>query len=232
MKNTMKKILLFVLLLSILFVSISAISVGAYTDESNCLYKDKIFEILETKYPDMYDDYHREMSGYFDNPRDAYCYTEKFMYFSEEINSTETTPDYVMIEIFYCVVSDISVDSYIGDYAVVTGLYYPYVHGYMFYIPAENKLLTLEEAIDTELSGVEEALKTIPYNVALVGDCDGDFVLTIKDATCIQKRAAGLEYPKISLRDHNRLVYDFDKDEDVTIKDATAIQKNIAGLEY
>ena len=229
MKKSNIRILSFVLIVSILFVSFSAISVGAYTEEPSYMYKDKIFELLELKYPDLYNN---EASDDFENPSDSYCYSEEFMYYSEEKSSTETTPDYIMVDVYLCLVQTILVDSYIGDFAVVTGPYSPYIHGYMFYIPAENKLLTLEEAIATELNGIEEGMKTIPYSIAKVGDCDGDFELTIKDATCIQKCVAGLKYPKVSLGDYNRLVYDFDKDEDVTIKDATAIQKYIAGLEY
>lgn len=206
----MKKILSLTLVLILVFsvcVSVSA--------QESFIYEDEVIALLELDYP-----------------REEYCYSEKFFYYGENATADEATPDYVMVLVHYACIVEIHEQSYIGDYVVSTAPYSPYLHGYHFYIPAEDKLLTLEEAITSDLEGVEEALKKISHSVALVGDCDSDFELTIKDATCIQKYIAGLDTPNCALYDYEYLVYDFDKDADVNIKDATAIQKHIAGLEY
>lgn len=206
----MKKILSFTLML-LMMLSL-CVSVSA---QESSIYEDKVYELLQLDYP-----------------REEHCYEECFFYYGEDSTADEATPDYVLVLVHYALVSDIQVQSHIGKYIVSTGPYSPYLHGYHFYLPEEHRILALEEAITSELAGVEEGLKSIPYSVALAGDCDGDFALTIKDATCIQKRIAGLESPHHVLGDYNHLVYDFNGDGERNIKDATAIQKYIAGLEY
>ncbi len=63
--------------------------------------------------------------------------------------------------------------------------------------------------------------------LGFIGDADEDEVITIKDATAIQKHVAKLEL----LNENASLLADVDADENITIKDATAIQKHIAGLD-
>ncbi len=58
------------------------------------------------------------------------------------------------------------------------------------------------------------------------GDCDLDDVLTIKDATLIQKNLAGI----VELDEYEMFLADTDGDLSVTIKDTTAIQKALAGI--
>ncbi len=58
------------------------------------------------------------------------------------------------------------------------------------------------------------------------GDVDDDGIITVKDATAIQKYLAST----IGLDDYNLLCADFNKDGTVNITDATAIQKAIAGI--
>ena len=55
---------------------------------------------------------------------------------------------------------------------------------------------------------------------------DDDGIITVKDATAIQKYLAST----IGLDDYNLLCADFNKDGTVNITDATAIQKTIAGI--
>lgn len=59
------------------------------------------------------------------------------------------------------------------------------------------------------------------------GDSDGDRVITIKDATAIQKHIA----ESVTLFGSALLFADADEDEVITIKDATVIQKYIAGID-
>ena len=62
-----------------------------------------------------------------------------------------------------------------------------------------------------------------PYIEILLGDCDEDGAVTIKDATNIQKYL--VDY---NLETFNSLASDTDEDTIITIKDSTAIQKHLA----
>jgi hypothetical protein len=59
------------------------------------------------------------------------------------------------------------------------------------------------------------------------GDVNGDGVVSIKDATAIQKHAAMLE----QLPEEYREAADVNADDNINVKDASAIQKYIAGLD-
>ncbi len=59
-----------------------------------------------------------------------------------------------------------------------------------------------------------------PYIEIMLGDCDGDGYVSIKDATNIQKHLVGYE-----LDSFDSLAADADEDSSVSIKDSTAIQK-------
>lgn len=60
----------------------------------------------------------------------------------------------------------------------------------------------------------------------LYGDVNGDDIISIDDATLIQKYLVGLE----ELDKYQLIAADVDKDGKVTIKDATLIQKLLAGI--
>ncbi|MBQ2943150.1 MAG: leucine-rich repeat protein [Ruminococcus sp.] len=72
----------------------------------------------------------------------------------------------------------------------------------------------------------EMDFRFIDLKNGIVGDADADGVITIKDATVIQKYTASLEELTAATLDFT----DVDGDTDVNIKDATMIQKYIAGL--
>ncbi|MBQ4105762.1 MAG: dockerin type I repeat-containing protein [Clostridia bacterium] len=158
-----------------------------------------------------------------------YCYEELFEYHvTEQLNS-----DYVLIKAHESVVPDILVSSDFGGYRIITGSYSPYEHGYYIYIPASDKLYTLEEAYDADITDIEEAFRYLNGTaVVLMGDADGNFELNIKDATMIQKHVANL----VNLNEFHKESYigydacDFTDDCQLNIKDATAIQKHIAGI--
>ena len=59
----------------------------------------------------------------------------------------------------------------------------------------------------------------------LLGDADGDNLLTIFDATAIQRDLADLY-----VKTFNRKAADADQDNDITVLDATAIQRHLASL--
>ena len=60
----------------------------------------------------------------------------------------------------------------------------------------------------------------------MYGDVDGDYEITVKDATQIQKHLAGLVHLQESHSETDPV-----QDGEVNIKDATAIQKYVAGLD-
>lgn len=72
-----------------------------------------------------------------------------------------------------------------------------------------------------------EGTVTEPQKPLYLGDADCDYYVNVKDATTIQKSAAGL----LTLSERDALCADVNKDNDVDVKDATAIQKYSAGLE-
>ncbi len=158
-------------------------------------------------------------------------YNETFRYYSDSASIEEATPDYVMAIAFFNPVPDILVHSYFGEYVISTGPYSPYRHGYHIYVPAEDKVYTLEDAYNSGVSGIEEALKSLSAQIAIVGDCDANHKINVKDATYLQKHIAELDVPSHSFWEPE-LVFDYNKDKNVNIRDATAIQKHIAGLPY
>ena len=70
------------------------------------------------------------------------------------------------------------------------------------------------------------AAESDPDSSAIVGDVDGDGLVTVVDATLIQKYAARLE----NLSSAQLAVADTTKDGSVNVKDATQIQKLVARL--
>lgn len=61
----------------------------------------------------------------------------------------------------------------------------------------------------------------------ILGDANGDNLITIADATLIQKFAAGLD----TVADKYIRAADVDGNGEINIKDATLIQKYIAGIQ-
>lgn len=158
---------------------------------------------------------------------------------TDEASTDERIPDFVLAHISSPFIGEVMTYGVFGDYIVGGGgCYEPYCLAYHIYIPSTGEILTLREAWNSELEGIEEAVSVIGY---LIGDADGDGKLTVKDATHIQKVKAGL------LRDRFEMfflmredgtepdachVFDFNRDRKVDVKDATAVQKCIAGIEY
>ena len=61
----------------------------------------------------------------------------------------------------------------------------------------------------------------------MLGDANGDNLITVADATLIQKSAAGLD----TIADKYIKAADVDGNGEINIKDATFIQKYIAGIQ-
>ncbi len=112
-----------------------------------------------------------------------------------------------------------------GDYIVVHHeIDACYGISHYVYVPSEQKVYTLSEAWE------KEDLDLIPaFESGMVGapkgDADEDGILTIKDATYIQKHLANIK----GYRNSNYYM-NCDDEFTITIKDATAIQKKLAGI--
>ena len=83
----------------------------------------------------------------------------------------------------------------------------------------------LKKALDALDKAIEDATKAEDPDVVL-GDADGDKVLTPKDAAQILKAYAQL----VTLTDAQKKAADFNKDGNVDAKDALAILKSLAGI--
>lgn len=80
-----------------------------------------------------------------------------------------------------------------------------------------------------------ELMKKDNFNtVTMLGDCDFDRTLTIKDATILQRVISGLEqenqFMNFGTLNFSGSAYDYNQDGSVDIKDVTTIQKVLADL--
>ena len=157
-----------------------------------------------------------------------YHYEELFLVTTDEEGAT---PDYVLIEIGQGAIYEGAHIEVIGDYVVSTRTNYQ-SGALPYYVYLKNgELLTLREAADRGLTVIEDAVWNSDIPCALKGDADGDGVLTVKDATYLQKKLADFRLTPAHTFDMAEVVEDFDEDKKLTVKDATAIQKKIAGFE-
>lgn len=165
-------------------------------------------------------------------------YRELYRYFSDPLNST-ATPDYVLIEAYANEIGEVCSARMAGDYVLrFDGNYLPATYGYLIYRPKHNQVLSLEEALDSRIQGVEKVF-TEGYAGELLGDVNYDRKLNIKDATLIQKAVAGLaqiENNEIKGFMYDRItnlpayIGDFNVDRKMNVRDATAIQKKLANF--
>ncbi len=226
-----------------------AYEIGVFTDLTPvnnmyspiCIKLDKDYKYADRILPDFLDVY-RDMVG-------RLSYDEHYEYYSSNNTSTgdETTPDYVLVSVYTNCFFEAPTVMVFGDYIMIDkdSTNVPFYFGKGIYIPAEDKLDSLTYAYDMGIEGIESVFTEGGLGL-LIGDMDSDRVVTIKDATFIQKCIAGLEYFATSdyLGDlvfvagadkeipTPRYISDFNRDGERNIKDATAIQKHIAGLPY
>lgn len=174
-------------------------------------------------------------------------YYEGYEYYSPDNTATgdEATADYVLITYYTNLYLNAPTIRVIGDYVMMDSpsTHCPYEFGKCIYVPAENRVYSISEAYRIQLEGIEKVFTEGGLGKR-IGDMDKDRVITIKDATYIQKCIAGLEqfaldddlgewvYSANADKRIPRFLSDFNRDGERNIKDATAIQKYIAGLEY
>lgn len=199
-------------------------------------------EDKEYLYEDIFVEYFRRYAEGHDNEDwEWYSYEELYYYYGEDKESgttpdKEVTPDYVFVEGTVNMCGPMPVYAIVGDYVLFShSMFAPYSFCYYVYVPAENKIYNLEEAVESGVEGVDRIFTEVGIGDRK-GDTDRDGQITIKDATKIQKQLVEIDNKELiqSWEEYFPIyfIFDFDKDEDLTIKDATAIQKFIAGIEY
>jgi len=171
---------------------------------------------------------------------DWLTYHEGYEYYSTEPESTEATPDFVLIELYENPKTNTHEAQAYGDYIIRdSNSYFPETLGYYIYLPEANKIYALQDAFDMGIESV--------YNVfteggigELIGDVNYDRKLNVKDATLIQKEISRVEFiennyiPSYTWSDSPDVpsyIGDYNRDGKMNVRDATAIQKHIAGLD-
>lgn len=173
-------------------------------------------------------------NGYY---AEELSYSEEYRYHSE-VAPRDATPDYVLIDAFYSVVTEGTLTKKFGDYVLSTcEITYPSLEfGYYIYLPEKNEVYTLTEAFEKEIEGIYNVFTDAGIG-KLIGDVNYDRKLNIKDATLIQKAVANLaEIENNYIKgtswslDENMpaFVADFNCDGKMNVRDATAIQKKLA----
>lgn len=190
-----------------------------------------------------------ELYEYMDlDPSKANYYYDELYYYkaSQDEDALSSDIDFVLVE---CMLDFYSLEhtyEMFGDY-VVADYYvtYPYELGYYILIPETSEILTLKEAWDKKLEGINSIFENGVLG-ELIGDADKDGKLTVRDATAIQKVIAGIStvkddkytviigYTETVSNDmpitENKYISDYNRDGERNVKDATAIQKYIAGI--
>ncbi len=216
MKKSKIAITSFVLILALMLGVVSLLGVSAASDNS-VGFEEKVKSLFFEKYQFISDDYWNN-------------YQEVYQCFS----SDDATSDYVLLHTCATSGDMVSVEV-IGNYVMAYDqTCFPYELGYFVYVPSENTLLTLAEAFSADIECIDIIYKEGKIEIELIGDADADRKITVKDATWIQKVAAG--YEMIAKWDDfiydrmEKIVRDFNRDGAVNVQDATAIQKYIAGI--
>lgn len=121
--------------------------------------------ITPSKGTGKYEDYFVEyLQSQYENETFEYYYDEIFEQYDPIGNPS--TPDYVLVECYKDYVS------FEGEYSVNFDKYeikryygyYPYKLGYFVFVPEEEKIYTLEEAVEAEIPGVYNAIEEIDYD--------------------------------------------------------------------
>ena len=114
--------------------------------------------------------------GYF--PESEGMFYEEIYYYSSNPEAPENTPDYVLIWTSIGAVADEVFEVNIGDYVLnCPGHCYPYNPGYYIYVPAEDELITIEDAYRKRLDG----LKTVFEEAPVFRPVSVDFNVIIKE---------------------------------------------------
>lgn len=117
-----------------------------------------------------------------------------------------------------------------GDYIIEdVSRSIPSVFGYLAVNPETGDIITLEDGLANGKIDEDKLFETSFENMYKLGDADSDDMLTVKDATIVQKAGVGLaEIVRTKL--NMDTVFDYNNDGTVNILDATCIQKKLADM--
>lgn len=218
----MKKILSFVLV-AILLVTIAVPAFSAFSDDEIKLYRRKFTE----KYISDYD----AADGY-------YVYHELYYHYVNE-STPDGEIDWVLVFCSDMRYTKIDIKQVVGDRVLIDDVQSsPFAFRYAVYDVKEDVFVAVSDEALEKYEGLDKALDEENIGI-LIGDADRDKILTVLDATQIQKAEAQIiEYSEADdLREYNdcggdlAYITDFDRDGIRTVLDATSIQKKLAGLE-
>ncbi len=160
----------------------------------------------------------------------GYTFEEICRGYDEDFNDS-----YVLVKAYGNWANGASGGCRIGDAIVYnSSMYGPFIYQYGIYDIAEDKFYDVDELEETYVKYYRLEDNLIRYASAYpAGDSDGDKIITILDATKIQRICAELESP-IYNDDYSGGSYisDIDNDGERTVMDATAIQKLVANPSY
>lgn len=160
----------------------------------------------------------------------AYKYEEVCFGYDEDFNDS-----YVLLKGYGNWAQGANGGCRVGDVIVYSSsLYGPFTHQYGIYDINEDKFYDVDELEETYDKYYRLEDNLLRYAGAYpAGDSDGDKLITVLDATKIQRICAHLESPmRNDYYPGGGYISDFDNDGERTILDATAIQKLIANPEF
>ena len=227
----MKK-LLSIMLAVVMLLAMCVVSVQAYDIECGNVYDESMLRGFVADYITQ----KRDDIKLFDSTYDEVSYTVLYSHYSDDM----PIPNFVLIDIDFKNNASPESAIQIGDYIITNDAWYGYnpyfLLGYFIVLPDTGEVINLETAHNRQIDGFERIFTETDI-ARIIGDTDKDGIISIKDATYIQKLLAQFEgYTKdyYTLIPYVMKYYfaDFNGDFDVTISDATEIQKCVAGLEY
>ncbi|MBR2716100.1 MAG: hypothetical protein IKB73_07855 [Ruminococcus sp.] len=202
-----------ILLVAVMLITLGAITASAQTEDKELLFEDKLNEFTDGMYS-YYDElyYHYDESGEMDW---ALLYV--------------VSPS--AASIMHVIFSDMVIWS--------PEVNIPFGVNYGIYDVKKDEFVRLYDIEPDDYEGLEDVLREQAKQfIKPLGDADKDNVLTILDATFIQRVMANLD--KFDYRDEfnygpallkTSYLSDLDLDGERTVMDATAIQMKLAGIE-
>lgn len=164
-------------------------------------------------------------------------YDELYIHYQKDENTGEKIPVYALIFQWSANDERVQMAHIINDMVFEDYGGTPFTYNYGIYIFGTGEIYDFIEVPELDLEGKANIYKSVNYRYRM-GDNNGDYNLTIQDATYMQKCLAHLK----DFRDDDDIteyfykpkervyISDYNRDGVRNIKDATAIQKRLANI--